>query len=99
MSPPEPAVPGAHAPPPAPALLGRAPVVEFINVTKTYEDGFTAIKNVTFRVEDLAAKGEFITVLGPSGCGKSTILRLIAGLRPQFPATSGSVLVLVSPSA
>src|SRR5439155_6915277 len=59
----------------------------------------TAIKNVTFRVEDLPGKGEFITILGPSGCGKSTILRLIAGLRPQFPATTGSVLVASKPVA
>src|SRR5213079_1432825 len=60
-------------------------------------DGFTSIKNVTFRVEDLPGKGEFITILGPSGCGKSTILRLIAGLRPQFPATTGRVLVASKP--
>ena len=32
--------------------------------------------------------GEFITILGPSGCGKSTVLRLIAGLEPQFPPTA-----------
>jgi NitT/TauT family transport system ATP-binding protein len=36
-------------------------------------------------------------VLGPSGCGKSTILRLIAGLEPQHPATTGEVLVLGKP--
>ena len=48
---------------------------------------FTAIRDVTFVVEDLVGKGEFICVLGPSGCGKSTILRLIAGLRPQHPPT------------
>jgi ABC-type nitrate/sulfonate/bicarbonate transport system ATPase subunit len=40
---------------------------------------------------------EFITILGPSGCGKSTVLRLIAGLTPQFPATTGSVLVYGKP--
>src|SRR5213594_1847416 len=40
---------------------------------------------------------EFMTILGPSGCGKSTILRLIAGLPPQHPATTGSVLVLGRP--
>ena len=34
-----------------------------------------------------------MAVLGPSGCGKSTILRLIAGLAPQFPQTGGEVLV------
>lgn len=83
----------------AAAALPRLPVVEFDNVSKTYDDGFTAIKNVTFRVEDLVGKGEFITILGPSGCGKSTILRLIAGLRPQHPATTGRVLVQGKPVA
>jgi len=69
------------------------PVVVFDKVTKTYENGFTAIKDVSFVVEDLPGKMEFVTILGPSGCGKSTVLRLIAGLTPQFPATSGTVLV------
>ncbi|HYJ79311.1 MAG TPA: ABC transporter ATP-binding protein, partial [Longimicrobiaceae bacterium] len=44
-------------------------------------------------VEDVPGKGEFICVLGPSGCGKSTILRMIAGLAPQHPPTTGEVLV------
>ena len=73
-------------------------VVEFRAVSKSYNLGqpgaFTAIRDVTFVVEDLIGKGEFICVLGPSGCGKSTILRLIAGLGPQHPPTSGDVLVL-----
>ncbi|MEP2775623.1 MAG: ABC transporter ATP-binding protein [Luteolibacter sp.] len=82
----------AKTPPPSAPL-----VVDFQNVTKTYDHGtskaFTAIKDVTFSVENIPKVGEFIGILGPSGCGKSTILRLIAGLAPQFPATSGSVLV------
>jgi NitT/TauT family transport system ATP-binding protein len=73
-------------------------VVDFRDVTKTFHPGrpneFTAIRNVRFVVEDLVDKGEFICILGPSGCGKSTILRLIAGLRPQHPPTSGEVLVM-----
>ncbi|HEX6909149.1 MAG TPA: ABC transporter ATP-binding protein [Longimicrobium sp.] len=80
----EPAAPVAPAAPP--------PVVEFRNVTKAF-GSHTAIKDVTFVVEDLPGAGEFISVLGPSGCGKSTILRLIAGLSPQHPPTSGQVLV------
>ena len=76
-------------------------VVDFQNVNKTFDAGtrreFTAIKDVTFKVEDLPKIGEFIGVLGPSGCGKSTVLRLIAGLAPQFPATSGNVLVFGEP--
>ncbi|MDX1947441.1 MAG: ABC transporter ATP-binding protein, partial [Pirellulaceae bacterium] len=51
----------------------------------------------TVVVEDVPDKGEFVAILGPSGCGKSTILRLIAGLEPQHPATSGEVLVLGQP--
>jgi ABC-type nitrate/sulfonate/bicarbonate transport system ATPase subunit len=74
-----------------------APVVLFDRVTKTYDDGFTAIKNVSFVVEDIPNKMEFVTILGPSGCGKSTVLRLIAGLNPQHPATSGTVLVQGKP--
>lgn len=85
----------------APAELARPHVVEFNQVSKTYNVGaaneFTAVRNVTFVVEDIKDKGEFICVLGPSGCGKSTILRLIAGLEPQHPATTGSVLVLGKP--
>jgi NitT/TauT family transport system ATP-binding protein len=76
-------------------------VVEFRDVTKTYHPGlaneFTAIRNVKFVVEDLVDKGEFVCILGASGCGKSTILRLIAGLAPHHPPTSGQVLVMGQP--
>jgi NitT/TauT family transport system ATP-binding protein len=74
----------------------RPPVVEFKQVTKIYGEGpgaFTAIKDISFTVEDLPGHGEFIAMLGPSGCGKSTILRMIAGLSPQHPPTHGQVLV------
>jgi len=80
------------------SAMGPVPVVEFAGVTKTYNAGqsnaFTAIKDVNFVVEDIPDEGEFIGILGPSGCGKSTILKLIAGLEPQHPATEGSVKVL-----
>jgi NitT/TauT family transport system ATP-binding protein len=89
------AAPCELAPIPANGEFRR--IVEFDRVTKTYAPGtrkeFTAIREVTFHVEDKPKVGEFIGMLGPSGCGKSTVLRLIAGLAPQFPATSGSVLV------
>ncbi len=78
-------------------------VVEFQNVAKTFNHGtpraFTAVRDVSFTVQDRADSGEFIAILGPSGCGKSTLLRLIAGLRPQHPATAGSVLVDGQPVA
>jgi NitT/TauT family transport system ATP-binding protein len=76
---------------------GPAPnIVDFRNVTKKFGD-LTVIRDVTFSVEDTPGKGEFIAILGPSGCGKSTVLRLIAGLRPHFPATEGTVHVAASP--
>jgi NitT/TauT family transport system ATP-binding protein len=82
-------MPGDGAPP----LATNAPVVEFAGVSKTYANGLTAIRDVSFTVEDRQDHGEFVSILGPSGCGKSTILRLIAGLRPQHPATKGTVRV------
>ncbi len=76
------------------------PVVEFRGVTKSFGKGpkaFTAIQDVSFTVEDNPGRGEFVGILGPSGCGKSTVLRLIAGLAPQHPATAGQVLVAGRP--
>ncbi len=82
---------------PVTTALARPHVVEFRNVTKKYNAGtareFTAIQNVTFKVEDLVGVGELVAIIGPSGCGKSTLLKLIAGLEPQHPPTSGEVLV------
>ncbi len=79
----------------------RPHVVEFKNVSKTYGVGGkkpnTVITNVNFFVADIPDCGEMIAVLGPSGCGKSTVLKLIAGLSPQHPATVGEVLVLGKP--
>ncbi|MEW5917253.1 MAG: ABC transporter ATP-binding protein [Gemmatimonadota bacterium] len=69
----------------------RPPVVTFTKVGKTFDNGHEAIRDVTFTVHDLPDRMEFVTILGPSGCGKSTVLRLIAGLTPHHPATTGTV--------
>ena len=82
--------------PRAPVRADTMPIVEFRGVAKTFGVGTqretTVVRDVDFQVEDLEGVGEFVAVLGPSGCGKSTVLRLIAGLPPQFPATKGEVL-------
>src|SRR5262249_24490830 len=54
----------------------------------------TAIQDICFTIEDLPNVGELVTIVGPSGCGKSTLLRIIAGLKPHFPPSSGQALVL-----
>jgi multiple sugar transport system ATP-binding protein len=60
--------------------------VEYKNVTKTYEDGFEAVKELNLDIKD----GEFLVLLGPSGCGKSTTLRMLAGLEE---VTEGEILI------
>ena len=55
------------------------------NVSKKYDNGTNALKNVSFDVE----KGEFISVIGPSGSGKSTLLRSI---NKMIDISQGSIL-------
>ena len=45
-------------------------------VTKIYENGFHAVKDLSVDIAD----GEFMVLVGPSGCGKTTALRMVAGL-------------------
>ncbi len=82
---------------PAHAPAAHPHVVEFKGVTKRF-GALTVIRDVSFTVEDLAGKGEFVAILGPSGCGKSTVLRMIAGLRPHHPPTEGTVLIGGTPA-
>ena len=101
MSEQTPAAQPAAAPAPAgvpAAAIERPAAVEFRNVTKIYGQGtpreYVAISDVSFTIPDVADHGEISSFLGPSGCGKSTVLRLVAGLAPQHPPTSGAVRVL-----
>ena len=76
------------------------PVVEARGLCKTFGEGpraFTALKDITFTIEDRPGAGEFVTMLGPSGCGKSTLLNLISGFGPASPPTSGELRVLGQP--
>ncbi len=76
-------------------------IVEFAGVSKKFHEGTRrealAIDNVSFQVPNRPDHGEFVAILGPSGCGKSTVLRMIAGLRPHFPPTSGEIRVMGKP--
>jgi NitT/TauT family transport system ATP-binding protein len=56
-----------------------------------------AVQDVSFVIHDLPNVGELVAVVGPSGCGKSTVLRMLAGLRPHFPPTSGEIRVFGQP--
>lgn len=64
-------------------------VLEFKNVTKSYQDGnkeIEALKETNFKIE----KGQFIAIIGPSGSGKSTFLTLAGGL--QTPS-KGQIII------
>jgi putative ABC transport system ATP-binding protein len=65
------------------------PMLEFIDVVKSYGTGSTEVRAVT-DVTLSIAPGEFIAVMGPSGCGKSTLLHLAGALEQP---SAGRVLV------
>ncbi len=60
-------------------------MLEVKNLTKVYDDGTVALKNVSFTVED----GEFLIIIGLSGSGKSTLLRCLNRL---IDPTEGQIL-------
>lgn len=68
---------------------GASPLIEVINVKKSYKTGdrqeLLVLEDVNFSMNE----GEIVAILGKSGSGKSTLLRILAGL---VHPTSGSVV-------
>jgi phosphonate transport system ATP-binding protein len=65
-------------------------ILEIENLSKTYDDGTKALKNVSLKVN----RGERIVIIGLSGAGKSTFLRCINRLvKPD----SGKIIFNPSP--
>jgi phosphonate transport system ATP-binding protein len=60
-------------------------MLEIRHLTKVYDDGTVALRDVSFQVPD----GEFLVVIGLSGSGKSTLLRCINRL---IDPTEGEIL-------
>lgn len=63
----------------------NTPIISVKNLTKTYDNGVTALKGVSFDVYP----GEFLVVIGLSGSGKSTLLRCLNRLHNP---TSGEII-------
>jgi ABC-2 type transport system ATP-binding protein len=63
-----------------------APIVSVQKLTKTYGNGFEALKGVDLEIEE----GEILALLGPNGAGKTTLISIICGI---VNPSSGKVLV------
>ena len=61
-------------------------MIEIIKVSKSYENGTKALKNINLTIED----GEFVFITGRSGSGKSTLMKL---LLKELEPTSGRIIV------
>jgi ABC-2 type transport system ATP-binding protein len=68
--------------PDAPAL----PVVSVRNLSKRYEGGHEALKDVSLDI----ARGEIFALLGPNGAGKTTLISIVCGI---VTASAGEVEV------
>jgi len=62
------------------------PIVSISNLSKTYSNGHTALKNLSLDVH----RGEILALLGPNGAGKTTLISIICGI---VKATTGTVIV------
>ncbi|MFO7665387.1 MAG: ABC transporter ATP-binding protein [Desulfobacterales bacterium] len=66
--------------------LDKIESVEFRNVSFSYVQGETVLKNISFIIE----AGEKIAVVGPTGTGKTTLLNLLTRF---YEPDSGAVLI------
>ncbi len=61
------------------------PIVSVSGLSKTYDSGFQALKNVDLEIK----RGEIFALLGPNGAGKTTLISVICGI---VNPTEGEVL-------
>ena len=62
------------------------PIISVQQLTKTYGNGFEALKGVDLDIE----RGEILALLGPNGAGKTTLISIVCGI---VNPTGGKVLV------
>ncbi|MFV0517672.1 MAG: ABC transporter ATP-binding protein [Aminipila sp.] len=61
-------------------------MIRFENVSKIYDDGFHALKNINLEINE----GELLVLIGPSGSGKTTTMKMINRL---IDPTKGKIYI------
>lgn len=67
-------------------MMGDVPLLELRNLNKVYEDGYHAVRDVSYSL----GPGLLVGLIGPNGCGKTTMMRCI---NRMHECTSGDVLI------
>jgi ABC-2 type transport system ATP-binding protein len=60
------------------------PIVDVRSLSKTYKNGFQALKPVTLTIE----RGEILALLGPNGAGKTTLISALCGITTPSAGTA-----------
>ncbi|MGN1045087.1 MAG: ABC transporter ATP-binding protein, partial [Candidatus Methanomethylophilaceae archaeon] len=65
---------------------GETPLLEIRDLHKYYDDGYHAVRGVSYRI----GPGLLVGLIGPNGCGKSTMMKCINRLHDS---SSGDILI------
>lgn len=66
--------------------MDEKPLLEVRNLVKKYEDGYEAVKDISYSL----GSGLLVGLIGPNGCGKTTMMKCI---NRMHETTSGDILV------